>query len=209
MRLVLMRHASTRGNELRRYVGRGTDEPLSRRGLEQCREVGELAWDGVVFASPMRRVVQTATLCFPHARVETAAGLEEFDFGAFEGRSARDMERDGAYRAWVDGGCRGRCPRGESRAEFVARSSAAVRALLLEAAERDEGMAVVVAHGGTVMAALHELGPRQRDGDGYFSWAVGPCEGYVAQVGVEDGGVELVDPVRASATDWAGIWGRL
>ena len=31
------------------------------------------------------------------------------------------MEHDAAYRAWVDGGCAGRCPGGEDRAEYTAR----------------------------------------------------------------------------------------
>lgn len=186
-----MRHGATAGNEMRRYVGRRTDEPLSEMGVEQCRQAG--TWHDVerAYTSPMLRARQTAELCFPNARVLSVAGLEEFDFGVFEGRTADEMENDAAYRAWVDGNCEGRCPGGESLAEFVARTKHALTKLLLAARARGEDQVVIVAHGGTIMTAL----------DGFYDKHVGNCEGYVAEVRFEDGSVTLVND-EPLCTSW-------
>jgi alpha-ribazole phosphatase len=91
------------------------------------------------------------------------------DFGLFEGRSWREMENDKAYRAWVDGGCTGRCPNGEDKADFTARVCDAFAAIL----ERERGSAelVIVAHGGTQMAILERWGEPER---AYWQWQR-PC----------------------------------
>ena len=81
------------------------------------------------------------------------------------------MEHDTAYRAWVEGGCAGRCPEGEERAGFSARVQAAFAALVER--ERTAGAAdlVILAHGGTQMAALSRWGRPEKD---YFAWQT-PC----------------------------------
>lgn len=199
MRLYLMRHGATAGNELRRYVGRASDEPLSETGVAQCARAGSFAQAETVYASPLRRALETARLCFPEARVVEVAGLEEYDFGDFEGRSASDMVDDAAYRAWVDGGCVGCCPSGESRAEYVARSNAALAKLLVQADMRGEERVIVVAHGGTIMAALSELCDEVPSGaDRYFGWHVGCCEGYETDVRIVGDVVRLSRPTRFS-----------
>lgn len=173
----MMRHAATAGNERHCYVGRRTDEPLSARGIEQCRRVVALPNVRRVYASPLLRARQTAALCFPRAQVVCVSGLEEFDFGDFEGRTADQMENDVAYRAWVQSSCEGRCPGGESLQEFVERTKVALNDVLLEAHMRGEEQVVLVLHGGTIMAAL----------DGFYSKHVDNCEGYVASVRFVDG----------------------
>lgn len=169
MRVTLLRHAATAGNEQRRYVGRRTDEPLSARGIEQCARFGERLDVDKVYTSPMLRARQTAELCFPQARVVPVAGLEEFDFGDFEGRSAHEMEHDAAYRTWVGSNCEGVCPGGESLDEFVFRTKQAFAGLLDGARSQGEDQVVAVVHGGTIMAVL----------DGFYDKYVGNCEGYV------------------------------
>ena len=77
MRLYLMRHGATAGNELHQYVGRTTDEPLSETGLAQCARAGSFTQVGLVYASPLARSRQTAQCCFPEARIVEVAGLEE------------------------------------------------------------------------------------------------------------------------------------
>ena len=200
MRLWLMRHGATEGNELHRYVGRRTDEPLSEQGRAQCASFGTFPQVEKVYVSPLLRARQTAELCYPHAEIVTVSGLEEFDFGAFEGLSARDMEHDEAYRAWVDGWCTGRCPGGEDRAEFVHRTAAALEALLRGAIERGEQRVVVVAHGGTIMAALHAFADGSSLEDDYFGWSVGCCEGYECDVTWPTGHLRLTPAVSTFAS---------
>ena len=201
MRLLIMRHGSTAGNAARRYVGRQTDEPLSEEGRAACLHAGICPLVDTVYVSPLLRARQTAQLCFPHACLRPVPGLEEYDFGIFEGKSYRDMEHDLAYRAWVDGGWVGTCPGGESRAEFVARSNAAFASLLRRAAAHDEREVTVVAHGGTIMAAFssfaHDAPGTVPPGiDDYFAWQVGTCEGYVATVSIDGDRIQLLDAER-------------
>lgn len=196
MELWLLRHGATRGNELRNYVGRGTDEPLSPKGSEQCARLGVYPQIERVYVSPLIRARQTAERCFPHAEMLVVPGLEEFDFGVFEGRNADQMVSDVAYRAWVDGGCMGRCPEGESREEFVRRSNEALVSLLIGAERRGEQSVIVVAHGGTIMAALHGLAQIPAPGDDYYGWHVDPCEGYRVTVRLAGESVQLEDPQR-------------
>lgn len=203
MKLILMRHGATEGNLQRRYVGCRTDEPLSAEGRMQCARAGVREQVERVYVSPMLRARQTAEICFPQAQVQVVPGLQEIDFGVFEGRNALEMEHDEAYRAWVDSGCEASCPGGESHAEYVARSNAALTCVLLEAAQRKEEQLVVVAHGGTIMAALStfvqipdRLDTDQADVNTYFSWHVGNCEGYVVDVCLDGANVTLLNPIH-------------
>lgn len=179
-----MRHGATAGNEARRYVGCRTDEPLSELGITQCHRAGQLDFVERVYASPLLRAQQTAAICFPRARVVTIDGLQEFDFGDFEGRTPDEMEDDAAYRAWVEGNCEGRCPGGDSLDGFVSRTWHALNQILHGAVDREEDLVAVVAHGGTIMAAL----------DGFYDKGVGNCEGYVADVREVDGSFEFKNP---------------
>ena len=74
-----------------------------------------------VYVSTAARARETAGIVFPEAEQLLCHDLREMDFGAFEGRGWWEMEEDADYRAWVDGGCAGRCPGGEDRAEFTRR----------------------------------------------------------------------------------------
>lgn len=154
MRVWLLRHGRTSYNDERRYQGR-LDPPLSPEGAAELR-AAELSPE-TVCCSPLLRARQTARLLFPAAGLEPVAALAEMDFGDFDGRTAEEMAEDTAYRAWVDGGCTGRCPNGESRAEFCARTCRAFAALVdLAAAEGREEL-VVVAHGGTQRAVMERF----------------------------------------------------
>lgn len=69
MNIVMVRHGSTPGNELKRYIG-VTDESLSRKGMEEVRRLKERLWNDPILAdtkplvavSPMQRTWQTAQI---------------------------------------------------------------------------------------------------------------------------------------------------
>ena len=162
MTVCLLRHGRTAYNEQGRYLGK-TDAPLSPAGAAELR-AADFAPE-IVYTSPMLRARQTARLLFPAARLETVPALKEMDFGDFEGRTAEEMASDAAYRAWVDGGCEGPCPNGESRAEFCARVCSAFAALIDRAAAEGREALVIVAHGGTQRAVMERFCKPAR---GYF-----------------------------------------
>ena len=130
MKLIveLIRHGETELQAQGRYQG-AVDVPLSgegRRKLSAGRE--SLSTDGiyrdpaVVYVSPLKRARETASILFPEAVQVVIPGFSEMNFGKFEGRNYKEMENDPDYRAWVEGMCLGKCPGGESREEFCART---------------------------------------------------------------------------------------
>lgn len=197
MRLVMLRHGATVGNEEHRYVGRRTDEPLSDLGRAQCARLGTFGQVGAVYTSPLLRARQTAQLCFPAARIIPVEGLAEYDFGVFEGRSAQQMEHDVQYTSWVNGGCMGPCPGGESFGEFSGRSNEALVGVLTGAYERGEEQVVVVAHGGNIMAAFNAFVQGLDSNEPFYHWHVGNCEGYAADVEFVEQGEHLCPAIRS------------
>ena len=165
MRVLLFRHGRTAWNAERRYQGR-SDIPLSPEGERALRP--HPFRPAAVYVSPLVRARRTAELLFPGVPHIVVEDFREMDFGRFEGRTADEMERDDpAYRTWVEGGCVGRCPGGESLAEFEARVTAAFCRVMEEA----EGDVVIVAHGGVQMAIPARFARPPR---GYFGWQT-PC----------------------------------
>ena len=141
MKLIveLIRHGETEQQAQGRYQG-AVDVPLSgegRRKLSAGRE--SLSTDGiyrdpaVVYVSPLKRARETASILFPEAVQVVIPGFSEMNFGKFEGRNYKEMEKDPDYRAWVDGMCLGKCPGGESREEFCARTCEAFLEVLRQA----------------------------------------------------------------------------
>ena len=127
MTVELIRHGNTLWQGTGRYQGK-SDVSLSAAGLAELHppEIGP----ETVYITRLCRTRQTAERLFPHAKLVETDGLEEMDFGDFEGRSANDMEHDPAYRAWVDTMCQGPCPNGESQTQFIRRVTAAVTAAI-------------------------------------------------------------------------------
>ncbi len=167
MTVDLIRHGNTIWQGTGRYQGR-SDVPLSAAGLaelhpaETCPET--------VYITKLCRTRQTAECLFPNAKLIETDGLEEMDFGDFEGRSAHDMEHDPAYRAWVDTMCQGPCPNGESQAQFIQRVTEAFARLLDKLTVTGNNL-TIVAHGGTQMAVLSTYADPVKS---YFDWSI-PC----------------------------------
>lgn len=187
--VVFMRHGETEANEQHRYAG-WTDVALTQAGEQQALRAGVVADVAKVYVSSLSRAQRTAELCFPRAEQVVVAGLREMNFGAFEGLSARQMEDDEAYREWVEGNCEGRCPKGERRSELIERVSQEVDSIVRAALRNGDERVVIVAHGGTVMAAMYAYSSLKRD---YFDWQVDNCCGYRAKARFVNGRLSLDD----------------
>ena len=181
VRFELIRHGETAYTKEHRYQGR-TDLPLSDEGRAALVPV-EHSRVRFVYVSPCLRARQSAEILFPNAVQIVIDDLREMDFGDFEGRTYLEMENDAAYRAWVDGGCTGRCPGGEQKDEFSARVVRAFERVLLETAVRGEEEVAVVAHGGTLMAILDHFGRPARS---YFEWSCRCGCGFLTRLAEED-----------------------
>jgi broad specificity phosphatase PhoE len=110
-RLVLLRHGQTVWSESGQHTGR-TDIPLTETGRLQAEEAGERlraafpnGFDaGCMFASPLRRARQTATLA-GYGDHKILPEIAEWDYGRAEGRTRQQVsEASGfAWDVWRDG----------------------------------------------------------------------------------------------------------
>ncbi len=184
--LTLIRHGATEGNLEKRYIGR-TDEVLCEEGKKAIL-AGNYPPAELVFASSMKRCLETAELIYPGAKIRVIEKLKEMDFGAFEGKNYHELNGDPDYQAWIDSGATIAFPGGESRAEFVARVMEGAGEMLQSIEEyltesgRQSVRVSCVAHGGTVMAILSVLA-----GGDYFDYQVGGGEGYLLRITCADG----------------------
>ena len=164
MHVYLIRHGVTEYNRLRKYQG-SLEIPLSPEGREALQPAGFTP--DQLWVSPRIRARQTAEILFPGVPFQVSEGLAEMNFGQFEGRSAQEMADDPDYVAWVAGGCVSAPPGGESRDAFSQRVCAALSAIVGEAVHEGITSLAVVAHSGTLMAAMERFGRPTRD---YFEW---------------------------------------
>ena len=102
--------------------------------------------------------------------------LKEMCFGSFEGRNYIEMEHDPDYLAWVAANCESPCPDGEIKAAFCERICAAFSALVDKALASGEEMLVILAHGGTQMAAMERYALPHKD---YYEWCAPNAGGFV------------------------------
>ena len=190
--IYLLRHGETAYNAEKRYQG-VRDIPLSDAGRAKLRRADFSP--RTVYVSPLCRARESASILFPTAAQTVVPGLREMCFGAFEGRNYEEMEHNPAYRAWVDGGCMGRCPGGESRVEFSERVCAAFERLADAAVRAGENTLVIAAHGGTQMAVLERYAVPRRD---YYAWCAPNGGGYIlcADRWQSEKTLELVREVR-------------
>lgn len=158
--LLLARHGETSDNAHGRILGR-RDPPLSRAGREQAAGLAASLGLAIVamWCSPLLRARQTAEIVADAIGVAPTVldDLIESDRGSWEGQrfeeiSAATPELFAAFEAAQAGFA---FPGGESLAQQVRRTS---KALTMVAAGRSP--ALVVAHAGTIRAAMIAVGRR-------------------------------------------------
>ena len=90
-----------------------------------------------------------------------------------------ELSDDVRYREWVESGGVLSFPHGESREDYIARSMKAFRQVLWTV--EDSGRAVIVCHGGNIMAVMSQL-----TGLDYYDLRVGNLGGYVINLTTDD-----------------------
>ena len=171
VRFVLIRHGQTQGNLEHRYIGSKTDESLCEAGRKALREKRYPAVKRV-FASPMKRCVETARMLYPDLEPEIIEDFRECDFGTFENMAYAELSGRKDYQAWIDSGGEMPFPEGESRADFAKRCADAFEKLK---ASVEEDAALIV-HGGTIMAIMERYAVPKGS---YYDFQVKNGEGYL------------------------------
>ena len=118
--IYLVRHGETEWSASGKHTGR-TDIPLTPAGEEAARQIANrLAGPtfSAVWSSPSQRASKTCALAGFGSRAVTKAELAEWDYGAYEGLTTKQIlaERPG-WRLFRDG-----CPQGELALDVGARA---------------------------------------------------------------------------------------
>ena len=189
LKIWLIRHGMTEGNLKKRYIG-VTDEPLCPQGKAFLRTL-VYPEPEMVFASPLRRCMESAEILFPDFEVETITDLSECDFGEFENRNYLELTDNPHYQEWVDSNGTLPFPGGESREQCRDRNLCGFHRVLTKCLETGIHEAAMVVHGGTIMNVLEAYGEPARS---FYEWHVGNGRGYL---------------VETEPADWKDSVGRL
>ncbi len=188
LQIKLVRHGKTPGNEQGRYIGQRTDESLSILGQEYISEnreriIGEWNTKEILFfTSPMKRCIETLKLIAPKALYDEIPDLKEIDFGVFENKNYEELNGREDYQSWIDSGGKSDYPGGETLESFLSRNKIGFEKLVHKLEERGCDKAIVVCHGGSIMAILSQL-----TGEEYFDFQVKNGEGYLLELEVYNG----------------------
>lgn len=150
-KIHLLRHGLTEANAEGRYIGR-RDLPLSPEGLAGLLKLKEeYAYPGGVrfFTSPATRCRQTLEVLYPGCSPTPVEGLQECDFGEWEGKRMAELKADEHFLQWMEGRRRD-IPGGEDADEFRQRVCGAFEAVVDELIHRGETEAVLCTHGGVI-----------------------------------------------------------
>ncbi|MBT2570875.1 histidine phosphatase family protein [Planococcus sp. ISL-110] len=149
--LRLIRHAPTRGNQQKRYIG-WTDEAILPFDAEP-----DLLLKTVV-GSDLKRCRQTAAVLFPNAVYRANRELRECHFGQWETKTYEELKDIGLYQSWIDDPWGIRPPGGESLADMAERVERGIRKL------PDDREVTLVLHGGPIRYLMAEaLGEKFQD----------------------------------------------
>lgn len=182
----------------RRYVGQ-LDLPLGdvgRAELEALQDQLEYPWVQMVFASPLRRCVQTAEALYPEQYVEIVEDLADMNLGDFQGQTLEELQGDPAFDAWLQNSTANPPPGGEETADFTLRIVTAVQGIFNRMMEEKLSSVAVVTHGGVIMSLLAGIGLPKRP---MHDWAVGNGTGYTLlftpQMWMRDRCAEIFAPI--------------
>lgn len=182
-KIYLFRHGKTLANVEGRYIGK-TDEPLSEEGIAELlnkRQEKEYPGIGKLYASPLKRAVQTAGALYPGMTIHTVDELREYDFGDYENKKLADLEQDESFFQWV--GTKGAVPpHAELPADFTKRVLEGMDRIIRDMMKHQISEAAVVTHGGVIMSILAICGlPRLKP----TNWRCEYGEGYSVLVNAQ------------------------
>lgn len=177
----LIRNMPCEGNLEGRYIGR-TESPLavqSIRRLAEWKRKYAYPQASAFYASPSTRCVDTLKILYPEAEPEVILEMAECDFGAWENKTAEELQGDERFRAWMENGGQTAPPDGESSLVFVQRVCKGFETLVQNLMAQGQTQAVLVTHAGVITSLLAAYGlPRAQPLD----WMCEPGCGYSLRI---------------------------
>ena len=199
-RLYFIRHGQTEGNVLGQYIGR-TDLSVTANGiteLQNLRDEEIYPAVGLLFASPLKRCIETCKIIYPNKEPIVIPELAEYDFGEFEGKTAFELEKTEDYIKWTSGK-NSAPPGGENGSDFLKRICYGLNKIVRQITAAEETDAAVVVHGGVIMSLFAATALPRRH---MVEWTCENGKGYVARITPslygKSGVIEVVDTIPSS-----------
>ncbi|MGI6403704.1 MAG: histidine phosphatase family protein [Oscillospiraceae bacterium] len=178
--ITLIRSGATQTGLQDRFLGL-VDEPLSDQGRDSLiRQAanGMYPEAELVFTSGRSRSLATAHIIYPRTPAIVLRELEPYDYGAFAGKSYRELEEDEAFRRWLASPCLVSPPGGEEPHAFAARCGAAIRQIANETQRKGRQKVAIITHLSVIRSILRRYHlPRPL----YWDWQVAFGGGFVTQ----------------------------
>ncbi len=161
--LILARHGRTTANATGVLAGRSKGVGLDERGVEQSRAAGERLAGlplAAIVTSPLQRCRETARevnlLQNGGAKVIWEKRLLECDYGSWTGKELKALAKEPLWKTVQAHPSAATFPDGESMAQMMARSVAAVRDwdARVEAEHGPDAVWLAVTHGDVIKAVL-------------------------------------------------------
>ncbi|MBR4762515.1 MAG: histidine phosphatase family protein [Clostridia bacterium] len=155
-KIHLIRHGLTEANIKGQYVGNRTDLPLCDEGVDELRALRDtVSYPDIerLYTSPMLRCKQTAGILCPDTEYTVIDQFAEYDFGAFEGKTAKELEKTEEFALWTAGKIPAP-PGGESTENFIRRLAMGFREMVEDMMKNGVYNAAAIMHGGAVMMLL-------------------------------------------------------
>lgn len=158
--IYLFRHGLTKGNLNAQYIGH-TDLPLttdSISALHSIKAKHHYPEVDAVFSSPLKRCKDSASIMFPKNNLLVIDDFIEYDFGEFEGLTAKELEGNEDFRSWLRGDMNTAAPFGESNGHFIERICSAFEKVVDGCIKTGTATAAIVGHAGVLMTILSCFG---------------------------------------------------
>lgn len=155
-KIHLIRHGLTEANIKGQYVGNRTDLNLCEEGIKELRDLRETVdYPDIekLYTSPMLRCKQTAEIIYPDTEYTVIDEFAEYDFGEFEGKTAKELEKDDNFILWTSGKISS-APNGESTQNFIKRLAMGFHFMVEDMMKSGVTNAAAVMHGGAIMMLL-------------------------------------------------------
>lgn len=178
--LYFFRHGETAANTEGRYIGT-TDEPITMQSadmLEKFQKDGVYPSIEALYASPLKRCLQSGILMYPGYNAIPVPNLAEYNFGDFENKTGIELENNEEYKAWIAGKLPAP-PNGETGKDFTVRLCVGLRQIVEDMMKNDLRTAAVITHGGVIMTLFDATALPRRE---KFSWMTDPGRGFAVRI---------------------------
>ncbi|MGL1893255.1 MAG: histidine phosphatase family protein [Spirochaetaceae bacterium] len=157
--LYLIRHGECEGNGT--YIGRGSDVLLTDFGTEQIKKIDNIKNVDYFYTSPMKRSVLTSDILSKQIGLKATPviGLEEIDFGDWEGLSFSDINNQSSekYTKWINDPINNRPPNGETLIDLKTRVLSSFPDINRLVADNKSYNIIIVSHKGPLSILLLDL----------------------------------------------------